>query len=131
MQNEFKKDFDGWIARKKTIDGMPGTAFAHPREIWWCSVGVNVGAEIDGKNDNYERPVIVMKVYNKETLLVLPITSKQKDDEFHHKINADKKTVWVKLTQHRVISNKRLLRKIDVLGEAEFEELKRIWKESL
>ncbi len=128
---EIQKDFDGWMARKKMINAMPGTAFAHPREIWWCSFGVNVGAEIDGKNDNYERPVIVIKVYNKETLLVLPITSKQKDDKFHHKINADKKTVWVKLTQHRVISNKRLIRKIDVLAEAEFDVLKSTWKASL
>lgn len=128
---EWLKDFDGWIVRKKMIHAMPGTAFAHPREIWWCSLGVNVGAEIDGKNNNYERPVIVIKVYNKETLLVLPITSLQKDDRFHNKINADKKTVWVKLTQHRVISNKRLIRKIDVLGEAEFDILKKTWKDSL
>ncbi len=129
--NSNKKDFDGWLARKKMINDMPGIAFAHPREIWWCSFGVNVGAEIDGKNENYERPVIVMKVYNKETLLVLPITSKQKDDKFHHKIDADKKTVWVKLTQHRVISNKRLIRKIDVLDGVKFGALKNIWKESL
>ena len=127
---EIVKDFDGWIVRKKAIHAMPGTAFAHPREIWWCSVGVNIGAEIDVKNENYERPVIVIKVYNKETLLVLPITSLEKNDRFHHKINADKKTVWVKLTQHRVISNKRLIRKIDMLGQTEFDELKKIWKDS-
>lgn len=126
-----EKNFDSWTVIKKQINAMNGVAFAHPREIWWCSLGVNVGAEIDGKNDNFERPVIVMKVYNKDTLLVLPITCKPKHDVFHHKITTDQKVVWVKLTQARVISNKRLLRKVDVLGEVEFQFLKEVWKASV
>ena len=125
------KNFDAWNELKKELDGDAITAFAYPREIWWCSLGVNIGAEIDGKNENFERPVIVMKVYNKETLLILPITSRQKDDPFHHKIQTKQKTVWVKLTQPRIISNKRLLRKVNVLGESEFEALKTRWKDSL
>ena len=126
-----EKDFDGWNLLKKNLNERKIDAFAYPREIWWCSFGINVGAEIDGKNENFERPAIVIKVYNKETLLVLPITSKQKNDQFHHKIQTDQKTVWVKLTQPRVISNKRLLRKVDVSGEQEFDELKEVWKKTI
>ena len=126
-----EKDFDSWNKRKKEINEFPINRFVHPREVWWCSIGINIGAEIDGKNENFERTVIVMKVYNTETLLVLPITSKPKDDEFHHKITTDQKTVWVKLTQPRVISSKRLLRKVDVLHEEEFEALRNVWKKSL
>jgi mRNA interferase MazF len=126
-----QKDFDSWSKLKKEINEFVIDRFAHPREIWWCSLGVNIGAEIDGKNENFERPVIVLKVYNTETLLVLPITTKEKDDAFHHKIQTEQKIVWVKLTQPRVISSKRLLRKVDVLGENEFETLKNIWKQSI
>ena len=126
-----QKDFDGWNSLKKVIDKDQVEVFAHAREIWWCSVGINIGAEINGKNENFERTVIVMKVYNKETLLVLPITTKSKDDIFHHKITTEQKVVWVKLTQLRVISSKRLNRKVDILGEVEFEVLKKVWKESL
>ena len=122
------KDFDKWNSEKKNINKKEVVIFAHPREIWWCSIGVNVGAEIDGKSENFERPVIVMRVYNKETLLVLPITTKEKNDSFHHKITTEQKTVWVKLTQVRVVSTKRLIRKIDTLGESEFEKLKEQWK---
>jgi|SRR3989344_7715162 len=122
------KDFDNWNTLKKNLHKRPENVFAYPREIWWCALGMNVGAEIDGKNENFERPVIVFKVYNKETLLVLPITSKEKNDKFHHKITTEQKTVWVKLTQSRVISNKRLLRKVDILSEEEFKLLKLAWK---
>jgi mRNA interferase MazF len=81
-----EKDFDKWNNLKKIFEKEERKFFAHPREIWWCSLGVNLGAEIDGKNDNFERPVLVANVYSRETMLVLPITSKEKNDKFHYKI---------------------------------------------
>jgi mRNA interferase MazF len=126
-----KKDFDKWNLVKKSLDARDKKVFAHPREIWWCSLGLNIGAETDGKNDNFERPVIILKVYNKETMLVLPITSKERDDPFHHKIETSEKTGWVKLTQPRVISTKRLVRKVAMLPEADFDALKTAWKDSI
>ncbi len=30
----------------------------------WCSIGINVGDEEDGKNELYERPVLVIKKFN-------------------------------------------------------------------
>ncbi len=129
--DEHQKEFDKWSTLKKEIERTSVKKFAHAREVWWCSLGINIGAEIDGKNENFERPVIVMKVYNKETLLVLPITSKEKKDKFHHRVETTQKITWVKLTQTRLISTKRLLRKIDVIGEKEFFALKTDWKNSL
>ena len=125
------KDFDAWNKNKKELENAPIKKYVHPKEIWWCSLGVNLGAEIDGKNENFERPVIVIKVYNKETMVILPITTKPRADPFHHKIQTAGKTIWVKLTQVRVVSSKRLLRKVDVLDEASFEILKDAWNQSL
>lgn len=123
-----EKNFDAWNQIKKSIHARNSYAYAHPREVWWCCLGLNVGVEIDGKNENFERPVIIMKAYNKEMLLVLPLTSREKHDKFHHKIETDQKISWVKLTQPRMISSKRLLRKVDILGEEEFQCLMKVWK---
>jgi mRNA interferase MazF len=123
-----QKDFNSWNEEKKRVDSRKNLAYGYPREVWWCSLGVNVGAETDGKNINYERPVLVMRVYNKETLLVLPITSKEKKDIFHVPINVRVGTVWVKLTQVRVISNRRLLRKVDTIPEREFAKVREAFK---
>ncbi len=125
------KNFDGWNKKKQYIETNHRLVYAYPREVWWCSLGINVGAEIDGKNEHFERPVIIMKVYNKETMVVLPVTTKEKKDAFHFETKMDGRLVWVKLTQTRVISNKRLLRKLDVLDEKQFEALKIAWKEKL
>lgn len=128
MQKEKEKqnkDFDKWNEEKKIIDKVSQKVFGYPREIWWCCLGVNVGAETDGKNENFERPVLIMRVYNKETMLILPITSKLKDDKFHAPlilINQGKeKRTFIKLTQPRIISNKRLVRKIAVVPKDKFE----------
>lgn len=122
-----KKEFDKWNSSKKELEDAVIKKYVHPREIWWCSLGLNLGAEIDGKNENFERPVIIMKVYNKETMIILPLTTKQKSDKFHYKIQTEEKTVWAKLTQVRLISSKRLIRKIDLLGKEPFNVLKQEW----
>ena len=125
------KNFDVWNTVKKGIETEGRILYARPREIWWCSIGVNIGAEVDGKHVNFERPVIVMKVYNTETLIILPLTSKPQRNRFHHEITLEVKKVWVALTQCRVISSKRLLRKMFVVSEDVFQNLKEIWKTSL
>ncbi len=135
------KDFDAWNKLKKIFEKEERKFFAHPREIWWCSLGLNLGAEIDGKNDSFERPVLVITVYNKESMLVLPITSREKDDKFHYKIFVKikdiktgeyiEKSVWIKLTQAKVISNKRLLRKIDLISIEDFTKLMVTFKNSI
>ena len=33
------------------------------REIWWVNLGVNVGFEQDGKGDNFERPILILKKF--------------------------------------------------------------------
>ncbi|MDO8659868.1 MAG: type II toxin-antitoxin system PemK/MazF family toxin [Candidatus Parcubacteria bacterium] len=136
-----QKDFDKWNNLKKTFEKEERELFAHPREIWWCSLGINLGAEIDGKNDSFERPVLVMNVYSRETMFVLPITSKERNDKFHHKIfvkikniktgEYEEKSVWVKLTQARVISNKRLLRKVDLISIDDFNRIMKVFKNSI
>ncbi len=56
MGNNYVKDFDGWNSSKKLVDISDRQVFGYPREVWWCSLGVNIGAEVDGKNEeDFER----------------------------------------------------------------------------
>lgn len=123
-----RKDFDGWNRYKKQIDIKNKVIYCHTREIWWSSLGINVGIETNGKNKNFERPVLVLKVYNKNNIVILPLTTKIKDDKYHYKIKADNKIMYLKLTQVRTIDTKRLLRKIDILPKQIFRSILKIWK---
>jgi hypothetical protein len=52
-----QKDFPGWHRQKEQLHAQHQTPTFQEREIWWCSVGVNIGHEMDGKNQFYNRPV--------------------------------------------------------------------------
>jgi mRNA interferase MazF len=121
----FEKDFDGWNAFKKRLHGRAVYGVAHPREVWWCALGANVGSEIDGKHDNFERLVLVLRVYNRETLLIAPMTSKPGGGSFNKKVTMRMRESWVNLTQIRVISTRRLLRKIDDISFEQFQDVRR------
>jgi mRNA interferase MazF len=121
---EYKKDFDSWNKNKKSLNKRDSIPFSNIREVWWCSLGINIGIEIDGKNENYERPVLILKVFNKEMLWIVPLTSKPKGNKFYFKISyGEGNTSCVILSQSRIISAKRLIRKIDRLSEEIFGKI--------
>ena len=49
-------------------------------EIWWASLGANVGHEEEGKNDSFERPILALKKFNEHLLWAIPLTTKTKED---------------------------------------------------
>lgn len=118
------KDFEKWNKEKQKIEIFERKIFLKEREIWWCSFGVNIGSEIDGKNGLFERPAVVVKIISRDTILVLPLTTKNHVDKNHFKIKTDKIESYAKLSQPRVISIKRFSRKVDVVDKEQFFKLK-------
>lgn len=116
-------NFDQWNFLKKQLHERKKFPFGRPREIWWCSVGTNIGVETNGKHDNFERPVLILRAYNAEMLKIVPLTTKIKTDKFHHKVSNDYES-YAMISQIRVISGKRLLRKIGTISQVEFKNLK-------
>jgi mRNA-degrading endonuclease toxin of MazEF toxin-antitoxin module len=117
------KDFDNWNELKKILNEKQNTPFANSREIWWCSIGVNIGTEEDGKNELFERPIIILRVLNKNTLRIAPLTSKEKSDKHNFTISYNNRTGSVILSQIKTISTKRLSRKMARLDKKQYEKL--------
>jgi len=70
------KDYGQWHYLKSKIEiDTPSPQFRE-LEIWWCSLGKNVGTEEDGKNNLFERPVLIFRKFNKEIFWGLPLTSR-------------------------------------------------------
>jgi mRNA interferase MazF len=68
------KEFDRWNSKKKEINSRADDILFHDREIWWCSLGVNVGSEQDGVSSNFERPMLIIKKFNRRVLWAVPLT---------------------------------------------------------
>jgi len=120
------KIFANWTKAKIKIHLVGKNIYPKQKEIWWASLGQNVGVEINGKNDSFERPVLVIKVFNNQFILIVPISSKLKTGKYYYKfINNNGEENVVVLSQIRSISSKRLVRKVSEMSAKEFSEIKR------
>ena len=62
-----------------------------PREIWWCNLGKNIGYEMNGKGDNFRRPVLIFKKVSSNHSIIVPLTTQEHFSKFFYKIKINKK----------------------------------------
>lgn len=124
-REEYIKDFDRWNEKKKGADekDLGRNLFIHEREVWWCSLGVNIGVEIDGKNNDFERPVLLVKKFNGLMFWGVPLTSKAKENPYIVKVEHQKGVSYANISQLRLLSTKRVLRKVGVISEESFAKV--------
>jgi len=126
-----KKDFDKWNKKKKIINeqDFSDLLFFHEREIWWCSMGLNIGNEQDGSGDEYRRPVLILKGLSIQTCLVVPLTASAHLHPLRPSIGlVNGKEAKVLISQIRVIDKRRLVSKIGYLDQKIFDEIRKIVK---
>ena len=120
-----EKDFDRWNKIKKETHGKKLPPLFSEREVWWCTLGINIGSEEDGKGSNYLRPVLVVRKFNKDIFYGLPITSNKKDNKFHLIIDSGDIQGSVILSQMRLIDAKRLSHLLGKITDKELNEVKK------
>jgi mRNA-degrading endonuclease toxin of MazEF toxin-antitoxin module len=135
MKEELKKtkQFDIWNVKKKNMDNLEIVPEFHEREIWFVSLGLNVGFEEDGKGEDFLRPILILRKFNKQIFYGLPLTSTIKENSKFYFIlkNHELKTGSAILSQMRLIDAKRLSYRIGAVGEDEFKQLKEKLRELL
>lgn len=120
-----QKDFDKWNKNKKQIHINNENKFYCEREVWWCSLGINIGFEQDGKGEDFSRPILVIKGFSKDVLLCIPLTTKLKEGIYYSDIDlGDGIKRKVILSQIRLIDSKRLEEKICTIDEIQFNVIK-------
>src|SRR3989344_5997071 len=114
-----KKDFQKWHDKKNAIDqNLDPRVFFHEGEVWWGSLGLNVGFEQDGRGERFSRPVLVFKKFNKEVFWALPLSTKIKVGKFYMPVDLrDGRARVAIISQIRLIDAKRLLGKVAVIDE--------------
>src|SRR3989344_3431473 len=130
-----KKDFKKWHTYKERIHTAVARPFFHIREIWFCTLGANVGFEQDGVGEDFLRPIVIVKKFNNEIFLGIPLTKAKKKvretaEPYYYVfsfINKIKSAAI--LSQIRLIDAKRLVRHIGTISEANFKDLTKKLKE--
>ena len=120
-----QKDFDGWNKTKKDLHDRAENRFYHEREVWWCSLGANVGFEQDGKGAHFSRQVLIIKGFSKEVFVGIPLTTKAKKSKYYCDISlGDGLSRKAILSQIRLLDSKRLQEKIETIAEDQFQKIK-------
>lgn len=118
------KHFDEWNGLKKAVNEKTGKRYGE-RDIWWCSLGVNVGFEQDGTGKSFERPVVVLRGFSKMVCLVVPLTTSTKANKYHFPLGEiDGKVAAAITSQVRLVDTRRFIDKIGMLETVKFEALK-------
>ncbi|MDO8668621.1 MAG: type II toxin-antitoxin system PemK/MazF family toxin [bacterium] len=130
-----QKDFKDWHNKKELLDKGLVRPFFHEREIWFCSLGANVGYEQDGNGEDFQRPVVILKKFNNEIFWGIPLTKikraiNKNSDKYYFVFSfvKDVKSAAI-LSQIRLIDGKRLSRVIGSIAKPEFKNLTKKLKE--
>jgi mRNA interferase MazF len=120
-----EKDFSHWHVTKQEINDKNKRWFYKEGEIRWCSWGLNIGFELDGKGQNYRRPVLIVKGFSKELCLCVPVTTQCKVGRYYGTIDlGDGISRNVIFSQLRTIDTKRLREKLGKIDKEQFGKIK-------
>jgi len=114
------KDFDRWSVKKKGLDSASHLVDFHEREIWWCSIGINIGSEQHSQTVDFSRPVVIVKKFTRDVFWGVPLTTRLKDANFRFRTKINDIENDILILQMRAYDRRRLIRKIGMMRREDF-----------
>ncbi len=119
-----EKDFDRWNTHKKLIETDTQKFLFKEGEIWWCSMGINVGNESCGKGNLFRRPIVIIKKLSGENCIGIPLSTQRKSGSWFVEITVQNEPRWALLYQIRMFSVKRFHRRLATLEPSDIKKVK-------
>jgi len=122
--------FSEWIGLKQRLhEGTQLPPLVSDGDIWWASVGENVGSEINGKSRLFSRPVIIFKKLAHGFYFVIPTTTKPKIGTWFVAFRQANREMFASLHQARAIDHRRLSTKLGQLDDNDLRKVREgFWK---
>jgi len=107
--------FLDWVKVKIGLGSRRSKTIFKEGEIWWCSIGRNIGVEIYGKGKKFTRPVLVLKKFGVDSFFGIPLTSNRKEGSWYVPVKCAGIPGSGILNQGRLFDRKRLRGKIETI----------------
>jgi mRNA interferase MazF len=119
------KRFQEWVGLKSRLHGLAfeNIPLFKEGQIWWCSIGDNVGSEINGKDGHFVRPVLILKKFDAELFFGLPLSTQIKKGTWQTPIVFKDKEQAILLHQGRTLNSKRLQH---LMGNIRMNDLEKV-----
>lgn len=122
-------EYDAWNNKKQSLNlNKSPELYFREREVWWCSIGLNIGFEENGKGELFNRPVLILRKYGSGTFLGILISKTHNRGTFYYPIKLNGGTSVCLLTHIRLLDARRLTQKIITLEEGEFQNIRKALK---
>ena len=125
------REFREWVECKFSINNQQRIHQIKEGEVYWCSLGLNIGDEENGKGIKFRRPVLVLKKFNNNIFIGVPLTTKNKENKYYIKALLKGDSISAIISQIRIIDVKRLDEKIGYIRNIDFKNIKSKVKEML
>lgn len=125
--NYSDREYDEWNKVKKNIQSGVDIPDFFPQEgeVWMSSLGKNIGFEQNGSGAYFSRPIIIVKKFNNQMFWSAPLSTKQKKFDFYYNFtDPNEQEVSVILAQMKLVSVKRLKRKLYDMSSDNLREIK-------
>lgn len=122
------QNYDDWNFIKKKLSKNKIKILFKEGDIWWISLGLNLGEEIYGKNQLYSRPVVIFKKLSSYACIVLPLSTKHKNGSWFFTFEIQNIFQTISLHQIRFVSTKRFIKKFAEIPESDFELIRKAVK---
>ncbi len=118
------KRFLEWIGLKEKLDSIiHRPPFVSEGEVWWASLGENVGYEINGKSKDFTRPVLVFRKLSSGFYFVIPLTTQVHIGSWYVNYKQAGKDITACLHQARAIDYRRLHRRLGEVDQMDFQRV--------
>ncbi len=121
----YEKHFDAWIKVKEKLHNGNEIVPFHEGEVWWCCLGENVGVEINGKGEDFTRPVVIFKALGDQEFFGVPLSTQLHNGSWYATFIFNSKRQTAFLSQSRFMSVCRLKRRMGELPSSDFKVIRK------
>ena len=118
-----EKEFQKWSKRKEGLDKRSRIPSFNERDVFWCSIGINIGDEENGKSELFARPVLVFKKFSTNLFWGIPLTTQIKDSDYYLKVQFRERNNSIMISHLRLYDSKRLGLRMGKLDIAEYNKV--------
>jgi len=122
--NALIKRFAEWIGLKERLHNQAHKPpLVSEGDIWWTSVGENIGSEINGKSALFSRPAIIFRKLTHSFYFVIPTTTQTKKGSWFVAFRHGGRNMVACLHQARAIDYRRLSTKLGTIDDEDYRRV--------
>ena len=121
-----KKKFKIWAELKANLNLREEIPYFREWQVWFINMWLNIWFEQNWKKENFQRPILIMKKFNKNMILWIPLTKTKRNWKFYKELDVVKEfKSYAILSQIKMYSSNRLLSHIWWISFLELKDIKK------